>query len=185
MPQNYTTEPIKPITLRACGQTFELDPRTPPVDLNQATLQALDQGGFVFDLMQDRWVRNTIEDVTHSTGSLRSDPTGKGRPDLVPQEVVHLLSLYYEELTGRYDEWNWAKGQPYTRVWGGVTRHLGKWLLGMKDEGFVEGAFGDLKLRVNKHLVAALWGVVALIYYVIHKQQLPNEIDDRHNRVTP
>lgn len=100
-----------------------------------------------------------------STGSQRDTRDGKGRFDLIPWEIISLLSKRFEAGASLYGERNWEKGQPLGRYLDSLLRHLFQHLDGKTDE---------------PHDVAALWNLIAFIWTQekIKTSVLPESLDD-------
>ena len=95
------------------------------------------------------WDPVEAEDETkkvYESGATRSDPTGKGRWDLMPYEALHRLAERFEYGVERHGERNWEKGQPVSRCYSSALHHIYRYLAGMGDED---------------HLGAAMWNLVA------------------------
>lgn len=69
-----------------------------------------------------------------TTGSVRDTSSGKGRFDLMPFLPIENLAKHYEEGIGKYGERNWEKGQPLRNFLDSASRHLAKFMAGMRDE---------------------------------------------------
>jgi len=79
------------------------------------------------------------------TGAVRDCPEGKGRMDLLPFRALIEVSKVYEEGAKKYDAHNWRKGIPLSRYVDSALRHLGKWMIGWRDE---------------PHLAMAVWNLL-------------------------
>lgn len=73
---------------------------------------------------------------------------GKGRPDLLPVDVILELSAFFEAGCQKYGDRNWESGIPTATYFNSAVRHLFKMLRGDIDE---------------RHDMAALWNVACLI----------------------
>jgi hypothetical protein len=85
-----------------------------------------------------------------STGSQRDTQAGKPRYDLIPTTGLTRLADLFARGAVKYDEFNWRKGQPYSRVYASIFRHLLQWASGQRDED---------------HLAAVAWGVFVLMHF--------------------
>lgn len=92
-----------------------------------------------------------------STGMVRDTQSGKPRFDLIPIEGLHRLADLYSRGAEKYDEDNWKKGQPYSRAYSSLFRHLIQWREGDRSED---------------HLAAVAWNAFTLMYYEEHKPEL-------------
>lgn len=91
------------------------------------------------------------------TGMVRDTQDGKPRFDLIPVEGLRRLADLYARGAEKYDDDNWKKGQPYSRAYASLFRHLIQWREGDKDED---------------HLAAVAWNAFALMYYEDKKPEL-------------
>lgn len=92
-----------------------------------------------------------------STGMVRDTQDGKPRYDLIPAEGLRRLADLYARGAEKYDENNWQKGQPYSRVYASLFRHMMAWREGDKSED---------------HLAAVAWNAFALMWYDENKPEL-------------
>ena len=109
-------------------------------------------------------------DCRGSLEQVKSDPgdkfdNGKVRYDLIPPEPINELGRLYTVGAQKYDEWNWAKGIRYSRLYAALNRHLYAWWTGEEI---------DEEMSVN-HLISVLWNTIAL--YEMAKAH--PEMDDR------
>lgn len=90
------------------------------------------------------------------TGSQRDTVEGKTRVDLVTSPyVMERLGHHSGKGAVKYDEWNWAKGQPNSVYIASAMRHLSSFSGGMIDED---------------HLAAAIWNLMG----IMHNQESVN-----------
>ena len=111
------------------------------------------------------------------SGSRRDSAQGKGRPDLLPvhalirtakvcdPEVVpvhgiHRLSVHYENGAVKYGDRNWELGQPLSRYYSSMFRHLQKWVGGAREED---------------HLAAVVWNACAIMD---HEERIKRDLLD-------
>ena len=94
-----------------------------------------------------------------STGMVRDVQDGKPRFDLIPTEGLRRLADLYARGAEKYGDDNWKKGQPYSRAYASLFRHLIQW------------REGD---RTEDHIAAVVFNAFALIYY---EENLP-ELND-------
>ncbi len=100
-----------------------------------------------------------------ATGSRRDTQEGKLRWDLLPLDPVARVVGLYTRGAIKYGEGNWQKGQPLSRTYASLFRHLTQWRMGDRDED---------------HLAAVAWNAFALMYYedAILAGKLPRSLDD-------
>lgn len=110
-------------------------------------------------------VKNSGKNENFSTGSVRDDPEGKGRFDLIPPYAMFRLARHYENGSARYGDRNWELGQPLSRYLDSAERHLMKIKMGLEDED---------------HLSAACWNLISIIETQkrIELGILPKELDN-------
>lgn len=82
------------------------------------------------------------------TGAVRDIQVGKGRPDLLPPDVILELAAFYEAGCEKYGPRNWENGIPLATYYNSATRHALKLLRGDTDEN---------------HAIAWLWNVACFI----------------------
>lgn len=83
------------------------------------------------------------------------DDADKPRMELIPPETLIGLAKVLTEGASKYDDWNWAQGMSWLRVYGSLQRHLVAWLAG--EELDPESGLS--------HLSHALANVAFLHYY--------------------
>lgn len=96
------------------------------------------------------------------TGMVRDTQTGKPRYDLIPVGPLRRLADLYARGAEKYDDNNWQKGQPYSRAYASLFRHLIAWREGE---------------RTEDHLAAVAWNAFTLMWY----EQNKPELDDLFN----
>lgn len=97
-----------------------------------------------------------------TTGMIRDTQEGKPRYDLIPTGPLRRLADLYARGAIKYDDNNWMKGQPYSRAYASLFRHLIAWREGDRDED---------------HIAAVAWNAFAIMYYEDNKP----ELDDLFN----
>lgn len=109
---------------------------------------------------------------TFSTGAVRDAASGKGKPSLVPNFVIWLLSRIYEDGAAKYASRNWEKGMPLSQYLDSAERHIAKLKAGMRDE---------------PHATQALWNIVGYVYTasLIKLGVRPKELNDMPNQLAP
>lgn len=91
------------------------------------------------------------------TGMVRDVQHGKPRYDLIPVGPLTRVANLYARGADKYEEWNWVKGQPYSRAYASMLRHVMSWRSGDKEED---------------HLAAVIFNAMALMYYEDNKPEL-------------
>jgi hypothetical protein len=84
------------------------------------------------------------------TGAQRDSQAGKPRYDLIPPEALRRLAELFARGAEKYDDHNWAKGMPSTRVLASLYRHLEQYRTGDKTED---------------HLAAVAWNAFVLMHF--------------------
>jgi len=105
------------------------------------------------------------EFVTKDSGEREDFPSGmkrdsqddKPRYDLIPTGPLRRLADLYARGAVKYDENNWRKGQPYSRAYASLFRHMMAW----RD--------GD---ATEDHLAAVCFNAMAIMYYEDNKPEL-------------
>jgi hypothetical protein len=103
-----------------------------------------------------------------STGSKRDTQDGKTRYDLIPVSSLTRLADLYARGADKYGDWNWAKGQPYSRVYASLLRHIYAWRAGE---------------RTEDHLSAVAWACMALMYFEDNKSELDDLFKVEHEEL--
>lgn len=98
-----------------------------------------------------------------ASGMVRDTQEGKPRYDLIPVSSLKRLANLYMRGAVKYDDNNWMKGQPYSRTYASLFRHMMAWREGDRSED---------------HLSAVAWNAFALMYYEDNKP----ELDDLFNK---
>lgn len=105
------------------------------------------------------------------TGCQRDTQMGKTRPDLIPPFALLRLARVYEQGSLKYDDNNWMKGMPYSRVLSSTLRHIIKYkfrkMLGLKQN--------------EDHLLQAAWNLFTLAEY----EMIHPELDDIQDKYKP
>ncbi len=111
------------------------------------------------------------------SGSRRDSAEGKGRPDLLPVHALFRiakvcdpflvpihgiirLSVHYENGAVKYGDRNWELGQPISRYFQSMFRHLMKWVGGAREED---------------HLAAVVWNSCAIMD---HEERIERDLLD-------
>jgi hypothetical protein len=85
-----------------------------------------------------------------SGGAVRDAQTGKPRFDLIPPGPLERLADLYARGAEKYDEHNWTKGMPTSRILASLFRHLERYRA------------GD---RTEDHLAAVAWNTFAIMHF--------------------
>lgn len=72
--------------------------------------------------------------IEFETGSRRDTNAGKYRFDLIGQWLLVRLSRLLERGAEKYTENNWKLGQPVSRSYESMFRHMQQWRMGERDE---------------------------------------------------
>lgn len=91
------------------------------------------------------------------SGMVRDTQDGKPRYDLIPVQSLKRLADLYTRGAIKYDDNNWQKGQPYSRAYASLFRHVIAWREGDRSED---------------HLAAVAWNAFALMWYEENKPEL-------------
>lgn len=106
-----------------------------------------------------------------NTGAQRDRQPGKGKPSLVPNFVLWLLSRVYEDGAIKYASRNWERGMPLSQYIDSAERHLAKLKCGMRDE---------------PHATQVVWNMVGYIFTatLIKMGLRPKELSDMPNQIS-
>jgi len=94
----------------------------------------------------------------------------KTKWDLIPYGVLDEVAKVYTGGAKKYEDWNWAKGIKYSRIFAALMRHL--------------VAFWWYKKRINEedfglhHLAHVIWCAITLLHYEQH-YEMYQSFDDR------
>ena len=92
-----------------------------------------------------------------STGMVRDTQDDKPRYDLIPIEPLKRLADLYMRGAIKYTDNNWKKGQPLSRAYASLFRHMIAWRSGDREED---------------HMAAVAWNAFAIMYYEERKPEL-------------
>ncbi len=95
---------------------------------------------------------------------------GKNRWDLIPYGALEEVTKVYTGGAGKYEDWNWAKGIKYSRIFAALLRHLISfwWQKQRSNEE-------DFGLHPLSHVV---WCALTLLHYEQDYEQYKS-FDDR------
>jgi hypothetical protein len=79
-------------------------------------------------------IKDSGERQKFDGGAVRDTDDGKPRFDLIPPLAEQRTALHYSSGAKKYDEWNWAKGMPYSRFLASMKRHIASFERGESDE---------------------------------------------------
>lgn len=96
---------------------------------------------------------------------------GKYPLHLLPVEVLEEVSRVLDFGSRKYQDWNWAKGFKWSRLYSASLRHL---------FAHMRGEDKDPETGIS-HLAHATCNLLFLMYHELHKKGE----DDRHPRPTP
>lgn len=79
----------------------------------------------------ERDYKGDLGAVTPASGAKKNDAADcKVRTDLFPPTALYGISTVFTYGAAKYDDWNWAKGLQYSRLYGALQRHLLSWYMG-------------------------------------------------------
>jgi hypothetical protein len=106
-----------------------------------------------------------------TTGAVRDKNFGRGKPSLVPNWVIWLVSRTYEDGATKYAPRNWEKGMPLSRYLDSAERHLAKLKAGCRDE---------------PHASQVIWNMIGYIFTgaQIKMGFRPKELNDMPNQLS-
>lgn len=84
------------------------------------------------------------------SGAQRDIQEGKPRYDLIPPTGLKRLAELYARGAEKYDDHNWAKGMPTSRILASLYRHLEAYRAGEQTED---------------HLAAVAWNAMAIMHF--------------------
>lgn len=90
------------------------------------------------------------EKQVFESGAQRDEQTGKPRYDLIPPLPLRRLAELYARGAEKYDDHNWAKGMPTSRILASLLRHI---------EGYRSGD------QAEDHLAAVAWNAFAIMQF--------------------
>jgi len=95
-------------------------------------------------------VKDSGERSSYDSGMVRDASVGKTRPDLISPFFEDRLGQLLRKGAEKYVERNWEKGQPFSRAFASLKRHVRDFQEGNRDED---------------HLAAVAFGCMAIIHY--------------------
>lgn len=115
--------------------------------------------------MSDFEVKDTGNRRVFDTGAQRDRSEDKPRYGLIPPLPKRRLAMLYTRGAYKYDDWNWAKGMPFSEFIESLERHLEAYKLGEADED---------------HLAAICFNAMAIMHF---EEMGITELDDRQTIV--
>lgn len=100
--------------------------------------------------MKDFSLKDSGKREQHSGGAVRDVRVGKGRFDLITPFALMRIALVYEKGAKKYEDRNWEKGFPFSRVLDSAIRHIIQYMMGEDNED---------------HLAQAAWNLMALMHF--------------------
>lgn len=109
--------------------------------------------------------KDSGERQTWETGSRRDTQNDKPRYDLIPLSPLRRLAELYARGAVKYGDRNWERGQPISRYYASMFRHMVQWACGDRDED---------------HLAAVVWNAMAIMWTEeqVGDGRLPNTLAD-------
>lgn len=83
------------------------------------------------------------------TGAVREERDHKGRYDLISPIALKRLAEICEKGALKYEERNWEKGMPISRILDSAMRHINQYREGLKDEDHLAHAFWNLHAALH------------------------------------
>lgn len=118
--------------------------------------------------MKQHVLKDSGQRQEFSTGAVRDSEEGKGRFDLLSPFALFRMALIGEKGGIKYNDRNWEKGIPMSRMLDSAIRHLNQYRMGMRDED---------------HLAQAMWNCHAAIHMeeMVERGVLPAELMNAPN----
>lgn len=116
-------------------------------------------------------LKDSGERKEFSTGAVRDVQGGKGKPSLVPNWVIWLVSRIYEDGAKKYSSRNWEKGMPLSQYIDSAERHLAKLKSGLRDE---------------PHASQIIWNMIGYVFTatLIKMGHRPKELNDMPDQMS-
>ena len=101
---------------------------------------------------------------------------GKAPLHLIPPEFLFAIAAILDFGAKKYEEWNWAKGMRWSRVYSACLRHLFAWWAGRgpTSKNFI---FEELDLETNR---SHLWHAACCIMFLVCYEEWGRGEDDRY-----
>lgn len=114
---------------------------------------------------EDFITKDSGERQVFESGMVRDTQDGKPRYDLIPVGPLKRLADLYMRGAAKYDDNNWKKGQPYSRAYASLFRHMIAWREGDRSED---------------HLAAVAWNAFTLMWYEQNKPELDDLFGEKN-----
>lgn len=114
--------------------------------------------------------------MTPEPAEARKDDKGKAPIHLIPAEYIFATAKVLGVGAQKYNEWNWAKGMRWSRVFSALMRHLWAWWAGKGPTGR-NFLFGDLDSETG---YSHLWHASCCIMFLVCYEEWGIGSDDRH-----
>lgn len=93
----------------------------------------------------------------------------KTRWSLIPSEVISELADHYTRGAKKYFDENWRNGLSFNDTYDCAMRHIHAWKMGEERD----------EETGSRHLIAAIWNLVALVYFSMYPTRY-GKFDDRY-----
>lgn len=100
--------------------------------------------------MSEYTVTDSGSRAEFDTGAVRDTELYKGRYDLIPTRAIKRVAIQYQLGAAKYDDRNWEKGIPFSRMVSSAKRHIDQWIEGELTED---------------HLAAACFNLLGLMHF--------------------
>ena len=115
-------------------------------------------------------IKDSGERQEFDTGAVRDTQSGKPRYDLIPPVAHYRVAMHYGGGAEKYNEWNWAMGIKFSRLFASMYRHLMQFAMGETDED---------------HMAAVVFGANCIMHFqelIKHNPELAH-LDDMKSRI--
>lgn len=116
-------------------------------------------------------IKSTGTKRVFSTGSQRDSANGKPRMELLPDDLLSRVAIWYGLGAEKYGDNNWRLGQPQAACLGSLKRHLTKWENGDTDEDHLSAIIFNALSIMN---VEMYHSDNAELVFVKYKDQIKN-----------
>jgi hypothetical protein len=118
--------------------------------------------------------------TTSSTGAKKAG--NLQRVGLIPPQQLLEIGEHFGIGALKYDEWNWALGMPWDKLYNAMLRHLLAFLNGEDydlctcEPQTTERKCPDCGATGSKHIIAVAWHAICLSYYMDHYPELDTRL---------